>query len=92
MKHPTREEQRNLVRQWDTTGRELEALRRNTLRGMAYNWADVDALLAIGDLGDRPSRSTSGLVEMQHWFMKAAPPEKLEMIRKQMQLNRVSVC
>lgn len=72
MKNPTREEQRNLVRQWEATGRELERIRRDALRGMAYNWVDVDALLEMGDHGDCRPRSTSGLVEMQHWFMKAA--------------------
>lgn len=71
MKYPTREEQRNLVRQWEATGRELERIRRDALRGMAYNWADVDALLEIGDHCGCMARSDSGLVEMQRWFMKA---------------------
>jgi len=69
MKHPTREEQRNLVRQWEATGRELERIRRDALRDMPYNWADVDALLALGDEYAGVSRKTSGLVEMQRWFM-----------------------
>lgn len=73
MKVPTREEQRVLVRQWEATGRELERLRKEALRGMAYNWADVDALLDMGGIGDRVPRTTSGLIEMQAWFMKAAP-------------------
>ena len=72
MKNPTREEQRNLVRQWEATSRELERIRRDALRGMAYNWADVDALLEMGDHCDCMPRSTSGLVEMQYWFRKAA--------------------
>lgn len=72
MKGPTREEQRVLVRQWEATGRELERIRKDALRGMAYNWADVDALLDMGGLGDRMSRTTSGLIEMQACFMKAA--------------------
>ena len=80
MKGPTREEQRELVRQWEATGRELERIRKNALRGMAYNWADVDALLDLGGFGDRLSRTTSGLVEMQACFMKAAqrgkPPDR----------------
>ncbi len=71
MKQPTREEQRKLVQQWKETGLELERIRREALRGMPYNWEDVDALLAIADRGDYPSRTTSGLVEMQYWFMKA---------------------
>jgi hypothetical protein len=72
MKGPTREEQRSLVRQWETTGQELERIRREALRGMPYNWADVDALLELGDSYDGPPRVSSGLVEMQRWFMKAA--------------------
>jgi hypothetical protein len=72
MKKPTRQEQRNLVRQWAATGRELERIRRDALRGMAYNWADVDALLDIGDHCDLTPRLTSGLVEMQRWFMRAS--------------------
>lgn len=38
---------------------------------MPYNWADVDALLAIGEAFPREPRTTSGLVEMQRWFMRA---------------------
>ena len=71
MSGPTYEEQRKLVRQWDETGRELERIRREALRGMEYNWADVDALLAMGDGYDGPPRTSDGLVEMQRLFMKA---------------------
>jgi hypothetical protein len=73
MKTPTREEQRTLVRQWEITGRELERMRGAALRGMEYRWDEVDALLALGDQYDGPPRTTSGLVEMQRWFMRAAP-------------------
>jgi hypothetical protein len=73
MKFPNREEQRRLVRQWEETGRELERLRREKLRNMPYNWEDVDALLQLGDYYDGPPRLTSGLVEMQRYFMKRAP-------------------
>jgi len=69
MKSPTRKEQRDLVRQWETTGRELERIRRDALRGMEYNWADVDALLEIGDHYEGMPRITTGLVEMQRCFM-----------------------
>lgn len=72
MKGPSHEEQRALVKQWETTGRELEQMRRAALEGMPYNWADVDALLELGDHYDGPARLTSGLVEMQRWFMIAA--------------------
>ena len=76
MKSPTYEEQRDLVRQWETTGRELERIRRDALRGAEYNWADVDALLEIGCQYDGPPRTTSGLVEMQRWFMMAGPSHR----------------
>ncbi len=70
MKHPTREEQRALVQQWESTGRELERMRREALRGMPYDWEKVDALLALGDAYDGPPRTTRGLVEMQRRFME----------------------
>lgn len=72
MNYPTWEEQRRIVRQWEVTGRELERIRREKLRGMEYDWKDVDALLELGDHYDGPPRLTSGLVEMQRMFMKAA--------------------
>ena len=71
MRSPNRDEQRRLVILWEETGRELERLRRKPLRGMPYNWKDVDALLELGDLGTSTPRHSSGLVEMQRWFMKA---------------------
>ncbi len=74
MKGPNREEQRRLVRQWEETGRELERIRREALKGMPYNWEDVDALLELGADCPRKEDRGSGLVEMQRYFMKAAPP------------------
>jgi len=71
MRMPTREEQKVLVRLWETTGPELERLRREALRGLPYNWEDVDSLLSLADRYDGPPRTTSGLVEMQRVFMKA---------------------
>ena len=73
MKFPTREEQKKLVQQWDETGRKLEEIRRNELRGMPYDWKAVDALLQLADLHTGPERTTSGLVEMQRLFMKRHP-------------------
>ena len=70
MNGPTQEEQRALVRQWEKTGRELDRIRREALRGLPYNWEDVDALLELGDCYDGPPRLDSGLVDMQYWFMK----------------------
>lgn len=72
MNRPTLEEQRELVRRWEETGRELERLRRERLCGMPYNWEDVDTLLRLGEDYDGPPRLTSGLVEMQRLFMRAA--------------------
>jgi len=73
---PTWDEQRELVRKMEETGPELERIRRDALRGMPYNWEDVDALLELGDRYDGPPRLTSGLVEMQRIFMNAAPDRK----------------
>ena len=73
MRMPTREEQKQLVHQWEETGRELERIRREALRDLPYNWKDVDDLLALGDDYDGPPRTTSGLVEMQRIFMRAHP-------------------
>lgn len=73
MKTPSREERRRLVRQWQETGRELERIRKEALRGMPYNWSNVDALLELGDHYDGPPRFASGLVEMQRLFMKRHP-------------------
>lgn len=72
MKAPTKEQQRALVRIWDTAGPELERIRREELRGKPYCWKDVDTLLDVADHYDGPPRQTSGLVEMQRLFMKAA--------------------
>ena len=74
MTGPTWEEQRALVRTMEKTGRELERIRREALRGMPYRWEDVDTLLELGDRYDGPPRLTSGLIEMQRIFMKAVPP------------------
>ncbi len=72
MNGPSREDQQRLARQWESTGRKLEIIRRERLGGMPYDWASVDALLEMGDHWRGPSRSTSGLVEMQRWFTKFA--------------------
>jgi hypothetical protein len=76
MKTPTREQQREIVRLWDTAGPELERIRREALRGLPYRWKDVDALLEMASHYDGPPRLTSGLVEMQRLFMKAAHQQK----------------
>ena len=71
MKTPNREEQRKLVLQKETAGREVDRLRREALKGKPYNWIEVDALLELGANSKFPSRTTSGLIEMQRIFMKA---------------------
>ena len=73
MKKPNRAEQRRLVQQWEETGRELERIRREALKGMPYNWEDVDALLALGDNLPPRENDGGGLLEMQRYFMKADP-------------------
>lgn len=72
MSELTTEQQRQLVRTWQSAGTELEIMRREHLRDLAYCWEDVDALLELGDLYKGPPRETSGLVEMQKWFLKFA--------------------
>lgn len=72
MKTPSPDEQRRLVRQWDETGPELERIRREALRGKPYDWREVVAVLDLPFRSGIPTRSTSGLVQMQRWFIKAA--------------------
>lgn len=78
MSELSRSQQRDLVRKWDTTGPELERLRRQALRGLPYRWEDVDAVLAMANGYDGPPRRSSGLVEMQRLFMKGrqSPPHR----------------
>ncbi len=85
MKRPTIEEQRQLVRQWEDTGRELQQIREDALRDKPYNWKEVDDLLSLGEDYDGPPRLTSGLEEMQAVFMKAAPAWYLEERAKRLQ-------
>lgn len=77
MNKPTYEEQKQLVRQMEATHQELDRMRREKLRGLEYNWEDVDALLQLGEGYDGPPRLSSGLEEMQYWFMKAAGKERV---------------
>ncbi|MFP4500378.1 MAG: hypothetical protein ACLFTT_05210 [Candidatus Hydrogenedentota bacterium] len=71
MKHPSPEEQKRLVKLWEETGRALDRMRREKLAGKRYDWKEVDELLSLGDIFPQPSRTSSGLVEMQYWFMRA---------------------
>ena len=71
MNRPNRDEQRELARKWETAGPELERIRREALRGKPYDWKEVDALLELAKYYAGPPRTTSGLIEMQRYFMKA---------------------
>jgi hypothetical protein len=72
MRLPTLEEQKELVRNWEETGRLLDEMRREALRDKPYDWEEVDAL-SWGTIA--PPRDSSGMVEMQRVFMKARRPE-----------------
>ncbi len=71
MNRPTRTQQKAIVDQWKRAAPALADARRKELALWQYDWTTVDALLEIGDRFGR-SRSTSGLVDMQRLFMKAA--------------------
>lgn len=73
MNRPTLEQQRYLVKLWDTTGPELERIRRAELRGKEYDAAEVEGLLSLAEGYDGPPRFAEGMVEMQRIFMKARP-------------------
>lgn len=65
MSTPDRDRLRHLLRMRRKGYALIEQLRYERLRGMPYRWEDVDILLELGDIAGRPSRTTSGLVEMQ---------------------------
>lgn len=67
-----REQYRAYVEQWRRAGPELERVRAEELRRYRYDPADADAVIEMGDSCVGPPRLTSGLVEMQRLFMKAA--------------------
>jgi len=58
---------------WQRAGPEIEAIRHKELADFDHtsNWRLIDSLLDAGLKFARP-RPTSGLVEMQKWFMKLA--------------------
>lgn len=60
----TKEQMRQVVRQWVQAGPELERIKREALRDKPYNEAEVNALLELGDLYHE-SRTSSGLQQMQ---------------------------
>lgn len=71
MKRPTYAQQKAIVEQWKRAAPALSSMRREELARWEYDWTAVDALL---ELGARSGAScpTSGLVDMQRLFMKAA--------------------
>ncbi|MFA5342769.1 MAG: hypothetical protein WC381_02250 [Kiritimatiellia bacterium] len=71
MNQLTRHQMKKVVEQWRRAGPELERVRKEELRRWQYDHKAVDALLDMGDNFGK-SRPTSGLVEMQKWFMKLA--------------------
>lgn len=64
---------RRWVRAWQEAGPELDRLRREELRRLDSQQA-VALLCGEADytVPPRAPKSTSGLVEQQRWFMKAA--------------------
>ena len=72
----TRQQMQKVVEQWKRAGPELERVRKEELRRWQYDYKAVDALLDMGDNFGK-SRPTSGLVEMQKWFMKLAERQGL---------------
>ena len=78
MKKSEKEAIREFVERWKRVGPELEAIRRKELAEFdhAANWEAIDGLLEAG-LRFASPRKTSGLVEMQKWFMKLAERQGL---------------
>jgi hypothetical protein len=67
---------RRWVQAWRETSQELERIRREELRSLDPQRA-IALLCGTADyrVPPRAPRSTSGLVEQQRWFMKAAGRE-----------------
>lgn len=78
MKINKREQYRLYVEKWKRAGPELEKFRRSELRALDTR-AEVSGMDALADIGLRfgTPRKTSGLVEMQAWFMKFARKQGL---------------
>jgi hypothetical protein len=77
MSQVNREGLRSYVEKWRRAGPDLERIHRDELRKHCYDPVDADALLELGD-SFKESRPTSGLVEMQKWFMKLAERQGLK--------------
>lgn len=64
---------RRWVRAWKEAGEAMEQLRRDELRRLDGQWA-IALLCGPADyrVAPRAPKPTSGLIEQQRWFMKAA--------------------
>ncbi len=73
----TKADMKRIVEQWKHAGPELEAFRRKELAEFdhARNWRLIDGLLDSETEAEIKSES-SGMVEMQRWFMKAARKQR----------------
>ncbi len=78
MNATVREQYRQYVQGWKRAGPELDRIRREELRALDTR-KDVSTVDALVDLALRfgKPRATSGLVEMQRWFMKFARQQGL---------------
>jgi hypothetical protein len=65
------------VRAWEAAGTAMEALRREELRKMD-GYRAIELLCGPADyhVAPRAPKPTSGLIEQQRWFMKAAAGKK----------------
>lgn len=65
----TREQEKHLVKLWDTTGPELERRRLEALKGKEYTFEEIEELFELVRDYDGPPRFAEGMVEMQRLFM-----------------------
>jgi len=72
MKHPTREQQEAMVKQWQVAGPALQQARDDDLRHSPYDWKAVDSLLDIGATIPARAGWSPGIVGMQKWFAQFA--------------------
>lgn len=60
---------------WRLESRELERIRRKKLRSLD-TYEAISRLCKSADFPVPPPKAWSGLVELQHWFKKAAERER----------------
>lgn len=73
MNEAEKDQYRRYVESWERAGLELERIRREELRALDTR-KEVAGMDALADIALRfgAPRETSGLVEMQKWFMELA--------------------